>query len=83
LQLRLQLGDRAGDLGRAAVLDHAPTIGHPRDRTDKAMGRSLTAEQRPTGPGVRLVRLCLEPLDPLVTDDAIVWAIRRAQARSW
>jgi hypothetical protein len=51
--------------------------------TDKAMGRSLTAEQRPTGPGVRLVRICLQPLDPLVTDDAVVWAIRRAQARSW
>jgi hypothetical protein len=28
---------------------------------------------------VRLVRLCLAPLDPLLTDDAIVWAIRRAQ----
>jgi hypothetical protein len=51
--------------------------------TDKVMGRSLTAEQRPTGPGVRLVRICLQPLDPLVTDDAVVWAIRRAQARSW
>jgi hypothetical protein len=43
----------------------------------------LDAEQRPTGPGVRLVRVCLAPLDPLVTDDAIVWAIRRAQAHSW
>jgi hypothetical protein len=49
----------------------------------KQLGRSLTAEQRPTGPGVRLVRLCLQPLDPLVTDDAIVWAIRRAQTHSW
>jgi hypothetical protein len=46
--------------------------------TGKLLGRSLTADQRPTGPGVRLVRLCLAPLDPLVTDDAIVWAIRRA-----
>jgi hypothetical protein len=49
--------------------------------TGKTLGRSLTAEGTPTGPGVRLVRLCLQPLDPLVTDDAIVWAIRRAQ--SW
>jgi hypothetical protein len=44
--------------------------------TDRRLGRSLTAEQRPSGPGLRLVRLCLVPLDPLVTDDAIVWAIR-------
>jgi hypothetical protein len=51
--------------------------------TGRPLGRSLTAEQRPTGPGLRLVRLCLQPLDPLVTDDAIVWAIRRAQAHSW
>jgi len=29
------------------------------------------------------VRLCLEALNPLVTDDAIVWAIRRAQAHPW
>jgi hypothetical protein len=35
------------------------------------------------GPGVRLVRVCLAPLDPLITDDAIAWAIRRAQAHSW
>ena len=45
--------------------------------TGKQLGRSLTAEGTPTGPGVRLVRVCLEPLDRLVTDDAIVWAIRR------
>jgi hypothetical protein len=51
--------------------------------TGKPLGRSLTADQRPTGPGVRLVRLCLAPLDPLVTDDAIVWAVRRAQTQSW
>jgi hypothetical protein len=51
--------------------------------TGRPLGRSLTAEQRPTGPGMRLVRLCLAPLDPLVTDDAIVWAIRRAQTHSW
>ena len=43
--------------------------------TGRPLGRSLDAEQRPTGPGVRLVRACLAPLDPLVTDDAIVWAI--------
>ena len=43
----------------------------------RPLGRSLTAEGTPTGPGVRLVRVCLEPLDRLVTDDAIVWAIRR------
>jgi hypothetical protein len=51
--------------------------------TGRPLGRSLSAEQRPMGPGVRLVRLCLRPLDPLVTDDAIVWAIRHAQARPW
>jgi hypothetical protein len=67
--------------------------------TGKPLGRSLTAEQRPTGPGVRLVRLCLAPPDQPalerpnqpglapphqpVTDDAIVWAIRRAQTHSW
>ena len=50
--------------------------------TGKPLGRSLTAEQRPSGPGLRLVRICLQPLDPLVTDDAIVWAIRRAQGQS-
>jgi hypothetical protein len=50
--------------------------------TGRPLGRSLTAEQRPSGPGVRLVRLCLTPLDPLVTDDAMVWAIRRAQDQS-
>ena len=59
--------------------------------TGKPLGRSLTAEQRPTGPGVRLVRLCLAPPDQPglaspdqpVTDDAIVWAIRRAKPQSW
>jgi hypothetical protein len=51
--------------------------------TGKPLGRSLTVEQRPSGPGLRWVRLCLQPLDPLVTDDAIVWAIRRAQTHSW
>jgi hypothetical protein len=45
--------------------------------TGKALGRSLTAEGTPTGPGVRLVRVCLAPLDPLITDDGIVWSIRR------
>jgi hypothetical protein len=48
----------------------------------RSLGRSLTTEQRPSGPGVRLVRACLEPLDPLITDDAVVWAIRRVQAAS-
>ena len=48
--------------------------------TGKQLGRSLTAEGTPTGPGLRLVRVCLAPLDPLITDDAIVWAIRRAQS---
>jgi hypothetical protein len=51
--------------------------------TGRPLGRSLTVEQRPSGPGLRLVRICLEPLDPLVTDDAIVWAIRRAQDQPW
>ena len=51
--------------------------------TGKVLGRSLTAEGTPTGPGVRLVRVCLAPLDPLITDDAIVWAIRQARPRPW
>jgi len=51
--------------------------------TGRALGRSLTAEGTPTGPGVRLVRVCLAPLDPLITDDAIVWAIRQARPQSW
>jgi hypothetical protein len=51
--------------------------------TGKPLGRSLNIEQRPSGPDLRLVRLCLAPLDPLVTDDAIVWAIRRAQTHPW
>jgi hypothetical protein len=51
--------------------------------TGRPLGRSLTAEQRPSGPGLRLVWVCLEPLEPLVTNDAIVWAIRRAQAQRW
>jgi hypothetical protein len=51
--------------------------------TGRALGRSLTVEGTPTGPGVRLVRVCLEPLDRLLTDDALVWAIRRIQAHSW
>ena len=50
--------------------------------TGKPLGRSLTADGTPMGPGVRLVRVCLKPLDPLVTDDAIVWAIRRVQDQS-
>ena len=49
--------------------------------TGRSLGRSLTADQRPTGPGLRLVRLCLVPFDPMVADDAIVWASRRAH--SW
>jgi class 3 adenylate cyclase len=32
LQLTLQLGDRPGDLGRAAVLDRAAVVGDARDR---------------------------------------------------
>ena len=32
LQLLLQLSDRSGDLGRAAVLDRAAAVGHARDR---------------------------------------------------
>jgi hypothetical protein len=58
-------------VGRAYQL----LTGHP-------LGRSLTAEGTPSGPGLRLVRVCLAPLDPQVTDDAVVWAIRRAQAKS-
>jgi hypothetical protein len=51
--------------------------------TGKPFGRSLTAEGTPTGPGVWLVRLCLDPLDPLLTADGVVRAIRRARAQSW
>jgi hypothetical protein len=55
--------------------------------TGKPLARSVTSETKsrragaPTGPGVRLVRVCLDPLDPSVTDDAIAGTIRAAQAR--
>jgi hypothetical protein len=53
--------------------------------TGKPFGRSVTSETksrpggRPTGPGLRLVWICLTPLEPDIKDDAVVWAIRRAQ----
>ena len=50
--------------------------------TGRSLGRSLTPEGTPTGPGVRLVRVCLDPIDWPVTDDGVVWAIRRVQAQS-
>jgi hypothetical protein len=55
--------------------------------TGRPLARSVTSETKsrragaPTGPGVRLVRICLDPLDPSVTDDAIAGTIRAAQAR--
>ena len=54
--------------------------------TGRRFGRSVTSETlsrpggEPTGPGLRLALLCLQPLDPDVTDDAVVWTIRHVQA---
>jgi hypothetical protein len=56
--------------------------------TGEPLGRSVTSDTksrpggRPTGPGLRLVWICLKPLDPLITDDAVAWAIRRVQERA-
>jgi hypothetical protein len=53
----------------------------------RPLARSVTSETKnrvagaPAGPGVRLVRSCLEPLEPSVTDEAIAGTIRAAQAR--
>jgi hypothetical protein len=55
--------------------------------TGKPLARSVTSETKsrragaPTGPGVRLVRVCLDPIDASVTDDAIAGTIRAARAR--
>jgi hypothetical protein len=55
--------------------------------TGRPLARSVTSETKnraagaPAGPGLRLVRTCLESLDPAVTDDAIAGAIRAAEAR--
>jgi hypothetical protein len=55
--------------------------------TGKPLARSVTSETKsrragaPTGPGVRLVRFCLAPLEASVTNDAIASTIRAAQAR--
>jgi hypothetical protein len=57
--------------------------------TGRPLGRSVTSETKnraagaPAGPGVRLVWVCVEPLEPSVTDDAIAGTIRAAQARSF
>jgi hypothetical protein len=54
--------------------------------TGRPFGRSVTSETKnrpegtPTGPGLRLVSICIKPLDPHINDNAIVWAIRRAKA---
>jgi hypothetical protein len=53
--------------------------------TGKPFGRSVTSETKSrqegtaTGPGLRLVSICLKPLDPDITDHAVAWAIRRAK----
>jgi hypothetical protein len=50
--------------------------------TGKPLGRSLTVEQRPSGPGLRLVRLCVAPLDPL-SPTMRSSGQSAAQAQSW
>jgi hypothetical protein len=53
--------------------------------TGRRFGRSTTSETksrpdgRPAGPDLRLVSICLEPLDPDVSDDGVDWAIRRSK----
>lgn len=55
--------------------------------TGRPLARSVTSETKsraagaPAGPGMRLVRVCLQPLEPLVTQDAIAGTIRAVQAR--
>jgi hypothetical protein len=55
--------------------------------TGRPLARSVKSETKsrkagaPGGPGLRLVRVCLDPLDPSATDDAIAGTIRAVQAR--
>jgi hypothetical protein len=56
--------------------------------TGRPLGRGVTSETKsrqgevPKGPGFELVKLCLKPLEPDITDHAIDWAIRCVQARA-
>lgn len=58
-----------------------------RHLTGKRLSRSVTTETKsrmsgqPTGPGLRLVKICLQPLDPGVSEEGAAWVIRCAQAR--
>ena len=60
LELALELGDRSGDLGRAAVLDRAAAVGHARDRAvalrlERLEARLHLGDRRHVSPAV-LVR---------------------------
>lgn len=74
------LYDDPGRLDRFERVVFAEGVGRAYELlTGKRFGRSLTSDERPTGPGLRLVWTCLKPLDPLITHDAVAWAIRRAK----
>lgn len=57
-----------------------------RHLTGQRLSRSVTTDTKsrmggqPTGPGLRLVQICLQPLDPGVSIEGIAWAIRCAQS---
>jgi len=79
------------DVGRTERDDRVVLVegvtGAYRLLTGRPLARSVTSDTRsrsagaPMGPGVRLVRVCLKPLEPMVTDDAIAGTIRAVQAR--
>lgn len=82
------LYDDPGRLNRFERVVFAEGVGRAYELlTGRSFGRSITSETksrvsgRPTGPGVRLVWICLKPLDPLLTEDAVAWAIRRGKKR--
>jgi hypothetical protein len=89
IERALQAPVLQGDLGQPSGLDRvlfARSVGRAyRLLTGRRIGRSTTSETksrpsgRPTGPGLRLVSICLKPLDPNVSDDAVDWAIRRSK----
>jgi hypothetical protein len=54
------------------ILPYSPARADPKSRQGEV----------PKGPGFELVKLCLKPLEPDITDHAIDWAIRCVQARA-
>jgi hypothetical protein len=76
----------AGRLNRFERVVFAERVGRAYGLlTGRPFGRSVTSETKsrvegtPTGPGLRLVSICLKPLDPDINDHAVAWAIRRAK----